>query len=247
MQLSRPRYRSHLTKLSTYETDMGSLLVLWQRRWGAAGPVQPVQSFPARFQGLTDLYEEEVTEEVTTSITLISRLSHARRAIKLNTRQKQGFDGVFSFIPRLSVYNVLPEDSLVFTIVGQGRLREFQALLREGKASLRDQDENGAPLLHYANRHPEICRCLIQCGADVNHVASVTYRRESDGVGFVFTASPIFVGWFGCKEEEGFESALLCQKYLLAAGSDPTIPAELDGRLVIGQCNMIFSSAIPVR
>jgi len=176
MQLSRPRYRSHLTKLSTYETDMGSLLVLWQRRWGAAGPVQPVQSFPARFQGLTDLYEEEVTEEVTTSITLISRLSHARRAIKLNTRQKQGFDGVFSFIPRLSVYNVLPEDSLVFTIVGQGRLREFQALLREGKASLRDQDENGAPLLHVcAQPYP----CSPDEGLPKNSVRKQTPRNLS--------------------------------------------------------------------
>lgn len=149
MQSSRPRYRNHLTKLSTYETNTSSPLVLGQRRWGAAGSVQPVHSFPARFQGLTDLYEEEVTEEeVTTSITLISRLPHARRAIKLSTRQKHGVDGVFSFTPRLSVYNVLPEDSLVFTIVGQGLLQEFQTLLREGKASLRDQDENGASLLH---------------------------------------------------------------------------------------------------
>jgi hypothetical protein len=45
------------------------------------------------------------------------------------------------------VNNVLPAASPVFSIVRNGQLKEFQTLLREGKASLRDQDEFGASLL----------------------------------------------------------------------------------------------------
>ena len=85
---------------------------------------------------------------MTTSVRLVSRLSQAQRAINIKTRQTYTYKGVFSAIPTLWVYNVLAMDSPVFRIVREGRLKEFQALLREGKASLRDQDENGTPLLH---------------------------------------------------------------------------------------------------
>jgi hypothetical protein len=96
-------------------------------------------------------------EEVTTSVSLVSKLqvtSHARHAIMVNIRQTHSYDGVFSSIPHFMVYNVLPADSPVFSIVRRGRLREFQALLREGKASLRDQDEYGAPLLFVSLEFP---------------------------------------------------------------------------------------------
>jgi hypothetical protein len=92
--------------------------------------------------------EEE--EEIATSVSLVSKLqvtSQARHGIMVNIRQTHTSDGVFSAIPHLIAYNVLPADSPVFSIVRQGRLPEFQALLREGKVSLRDQDEYGAPLL----------------------------------------------------------------------------------------------------
>ena len=86
-------------------------------------------------------------EEVTTSVSLILGHSQARHAIKVHIRQTYRDDGIFSGIPHLSVHNVLPMDSPVFEIVSQGRLREFQVLLQEGKVSLRDQDEYGASLL----------------------------------------------------------------------------------------------------
>ena len=84
---------------------------------------------------------------MTTSVTLTSGRSKAWRAMRLDMRQTHSHNGVFSAIPHLLVYNVLPADSPVFSIVQDGQLREFQALLREGKASLRDQDEYGASLL----------------------------------------------------------------------------------------------------
>lgn len=87
-------------------------------------------------------------EEVTTSVSLVSgRRSRGRHGITVHVRQTYNDDGLFSSIPHLLVYNVLPMDSPVFEIVRRGRLSEFQALLRQGKASLRDQDEHGASLL----------------------------------------------------------------------------------------------------
>lgn len=128
-------------------------------------------------------------EEVMTSVSLVSGLSQARHAIKVNIRQTHSYNGVFSAIPQLLVYNIRSAGSPVFSIVQQGKLQEFQVLLREGEVSLRDQDEYGASLLfvsvivylnhaninriiQYANKQPEMCRYLIQLGADVDHIAS---------------------------------------------------------------------------
>ena len=171
---SGTRHQGRWTLLSSKISEETSLSVLTRRT-----SLQPRSGSPA------DMEEEEVT----TSVTLTSGRSQARRAMKLDIRQTHSHDGVFSAIPHLLVYNVLPADSPVFSIVQGGRLREFQALLREGKASLRDQDEYGASLLfvslpfyrhceianriaQYANKQPEMCRYLIQSGADVNHVAN---------------------------------------------------------------------------
>ncbi len=170
---SGTRHQGRWTLLSSKISEETSLSVLTRRT-----SLQSRSESPA-----------EMEEEVTTSVTLTSGRSQARRAMRLDMRQTHSHDGVFSAIPHLLVYNVLPADSPVFSIVQGGRLREFQALLREGKASLRDQDEYGAPLLfvslsfyrhceianriaQYANKQPEMCRYLIQSGADVNYVAN---------------------------------------------------------------------------
>lgn len=62
-------------------------------------------------------------------------------------RQQTLRHGGFFSIPRLQANFVLPSDSLVFQLVQEGRLAEFEALLRQGKASLRDHDELGNSLL----------------------------------------------------------------------------------------------------
>ena len=99
-------------------------------------------------------------EEVTASVSLVSgRRSRGRHGITVHVRQTYNDDGLFSSIPHLLVYNVLPADSPVFDIVRGGRLSEFQALLRQGKASLRDQDEHGASLLFVS------IPCCIYCTA----------------------------------------------------------------------------------
>lgn len=64
------------------------------------------------------------------------------------TLTQQAFrNGTYSSIPRLQVNLVLPRDSLVFELVRDGRVMELEALLREGKASLRDHDDLGNSLL----------------------------------------------------------------------------------------------------
>jgi hypothetical protein len=62
--------------------------------------------------------------------------------------QGQLFDRSIQSIPRISVCRIVPNDSLVFTLVKEGSLKEFMTMLQEGKASLRDHDEQGMPLLH---------------------------------------------------------------------------------------------------
>lgn len=71
-----------------------------------------------------------------------------RHAIGLKTSQTYSYEGTFSPIPQLFTYDILPTEYYVFNVVKEGKLEELQALLRESKASLRDQDEFGASLLH---------------------------------------------------------------------------------------------------
>ena len=127
--------------VSASETSVGKLSVISRTR-----PRRTQQLSPFDRPGLQDETQTE-EEEVTTSVSLVLGHSRARHAIKIRIRQTYSDDGIYSGIPYLSVHNVLPRTSPVFEIVRQGRLREFQALLREGKASLRDQDEDGASLL----------------------------------------------------------------------------------------------------
>jgi hypothetical protein len=51
-------------------------------------------------------------------------------------------------IPHLTINPVLPKSSSIFSLVKEGRMSEFRLMLEEGKASLRDHDEDGWSLLH---------------------------------------------------------------------------------------------------
>ena len=61
--------------------------------------------------------------------------------------QREVFKGNVSSISSLTVNRVLPAVSRIFRLVEEGRIVEFQEMLREGQASLRDHDEYGASLL----------------------------------------------------------------------------------------------------
>ena len=184
--------------VSASETSFGMLSVTSRTRSQRTQQLSPV--YQSGLQGQTQTEEEEVT----TSVSLILRHSQVRRAFKIHIRQTYRDDGILSGIPHLSVHNVLPMNSPVFEIVQRGRLREFQVLLREGKVSLRDQDEYGASLLmvrnmllltsvpslshsfQYANEQPEMCRYLIESGADVDHVARIDTIQGHLGRPFMY-------------------------------------------------------------
>lgn len=131
-------------RVLTYDIAVGSLsITVCTRSWNLNSQQMSYDSSPA---GIGDLMAGD-QEEVTTSVSLIHTLSQVKRMLKLTSRQYHGYHGAFSTIPRLFVNNILPANSPVFSVVRQGRMDEFQALLREGKASLRDHDEYGASLL----------------------------------------------------------------------------------------------------
>ncbi|POR38554.1 hypothetical protein TPAR_01252 [Tolypocladium paradoxum] len=102
---------------------------------------------------------------------LMFRPSDSSWMFTVSVSQGQLFDRSTQSIPRISVSPILPNDSLVFRLVQEGRLDDFRILLDEGKASLRDHDEQGMPLLHYAaTGSTQMCKFLIESGADVDEM-----------------------------------------------------------------------------
>ncbi|SPO06532.1 uncharacterized protein DNG_09222 [Cephalotrichum gorgonifer] len=144
----------------------------------------------------SNFQHDSFVEEVTTSITLIpSRMQGVGQMLNITSHQLHGDQGTFSSIPTLSVNNILPAGSPVFSTVREGRMRDFLALLRDGKASIRDHDEYGASLLHKwftsdaVRRYRDGLIYLIRNGADVlakNNdgisVSQAAYRPYASGL-----------------------------------------------------------------
>ncbi|RSL41948.1 hypothetical protein CEP54_015656 [Fusarium duplospermum] len=102
---------------------------------------------------------------------IMFRPSQSPWMFSVSVSQGQLFDRSIQSIPRISVCPIIPNGSPVFRLVQEGKLREFRILLEEGKASLRDHDEQGMPLLHYAAAGTvDMCKFLIESGADVDEM-----------------------------------------------------------------------------
>ncbi len=99
-----------------------------------------------RLTETTHQQDADTIEDLTVKVTCFPRNSTGRM-FKATITQQTVRNGFFSSIPQLQVNLVLACDSLVFQLVREGRLAEFEALLWEGKASLRDHDERGNSLL----------------------------------------------------------------------------------------------------
>lgn len=98
--------------------------------------------------------------------------------LKISSTQYHTQNGTFLGIPSLSFNRTVPSDSPIFDLVSQGRMANLQKLLMQGQASLRDHDENGTSLLQYAvdKLQPDMCRFLVDHGADVDHLARYVIR-----------------------------------------------------------------------
>lgn len=97
--------------------------------------------------------------------------------LNISAFQSQIFGGSVQSIPRISVSPIVPNDSLVFRLVREGQLEEFLMLLAEGKASIRDHDEQGMSLLHVSSSVGEapVRFCLanvlaVRCWGQHKHV-----------------------------------------------------------------------------
>jgi hypothetical protein len=134
-------------KTRLYPTDHGNVSVIsFERRLGKAQKrsAQGMQHF------MNSGEEGEEPEDITEVKRIISFLPASRfpsKAFQLATRERHKYRGTYYDMTRISVINVLPIDSPVFTLVEQGRLEEFKEMLMRGEASLGDQDEFGTPLL----------------------------------------------------------------------------------------------------
>lgn len=136
--------------ISAYKLDIATMIVYSRRRVRAL-------NYGRMGAGHSSSWSSPL-EDVTTSITILpSADTKVQEIFKLTTRRSDETHGVFVSIPVLCVNNVLPDGSPVFSIVKEGRLDDFMALLRDGEASIRDHDEYGASLLHVSvtcSHHP---------------------------------------------------------------------------------------------
>ncbi len=80
-------------------------------------------------------------------MSFLPKESSINKMFTFSAYRRACLDGGFLGIIHLAVNNVLPVRSPVFKLVQQGRMDEFQEMLRDRKASLRDHDEYGASLL----------------------------------------------------------------------------------------------------
>ncbi|KAK6074327.1 ankyrin repeat protein [Seiridium cupressi] len=146
-----------------------------------------------------------------------------KRMLTISLQHIEYLDAVSLRIPRIHVNRIVPRDSLVFKLVLDGALDELRELLTQGEASIRDHDEDGRSLLNYSTRQPEVCKFLVCCGLDVDHIA----RSMFDS-----TLGPLLLSDL---DEYDLESTVLhrvneYRKILLEAGADPTVPWRPDGR-----------------
>ncbi|KXX75120.1 Peroxisomal NADH pyrophosphatase NUDT12 [Madurella mycetomatis] len=96
----------------------------------------------------------------------------------ISVKQAQLAAGSYLSIPSLSVHNIIPSNSPVFRLAGEGKIGDILGLVANGKANLQDRDEQGWSLLHHGANHPELCAFLIQHGLDVDEIARDKYGDE---------------------------------------------------------------------
>ncbi|KAI1410600.1 ankyrin [Hypoxylon sp. FL1857] len=146
-----------------------------------------------------------------------------------STFQREIERGAVSSISRLAVNRVLPPESRVFKVVLDGDLHELQRMLRDGEASLRDHDEDGASLLSYSMLQPTVCKYLLENGLDVDHVIwgdpYTDTNTDTNVTRHPWCALQLSVGCMVSRPDD-IDTFLRIQSFcriLLEAGADPTL------------------------
>ncbi|KAH7088968.1 hypothetical protein FB567DRAFT_591081 [Paraphoma chrysanthemicola] len=140
----------------------------------------------------------------------------------------QGPDGLQTLNPVISVGRTLPLDSLIFEVVEDGDVDQLRHLLAERRFSLRDRDTNGTPLLHYAMYQPEMCRFLVENGADIDELAVFHYMPK-------YHLTPLLANKLNDFEEDddALQRNRECRRLLLHTGADPTITVSEETSAVV--------------
>ncbi|KAK0509564.1 hypothetical protein JMJ35_007958 [Cladonia borealis] len=113
--------------------------------------------------------QNETLGSLEATIAFMSNKSNAAR-IAVTFQQNMSYTGSFLRKPILSVSVLLPEDAEPFQLIKAGDLEGLKKSLSLKTSRLTDRDVGGRCLLNYAIRFmkPEICKFLIDEGADVN-------------------------------------------------------------------------------
>lgn len=134
------RYRK--TTFQYYDTNVGSIFVHFKKR---------------KFMGSADHGENnilaikpnEVVEEIFEGrVNFIPKRTDRQTKISTSFMQRVTKDGFFSLKPRLSFCAIIPHNSEIFALVGDGDLKGIIVHLQQGKASLSDCDPEGRTLLN---------------------------------------------------------------------------------------------------
>lgn len=88
------------------------------------------------------------TREFAASIKAVFNHPRFQANLTVSLHQRATADGVFSLCPSISVGLIRPDDSPVFKLVKDGDMDGLLSLIGQGKASLRDCNSRGTPLLH---------------------------------------------------------------------------------------------------
>lgn len=78
--------------------------------------------------------------------------------LTVSISQAQILCGSFSSIPKLSVNNIRPRDSLVFELAARGSVEDLKLLFAGGKANVHDHDPNNWSLLHVGTNTAKLWR-----------------------------------------------------------------------------------------
>uniref|UniRef100_A0A098DNM1 Azaphilone pigments biosynthesis cluster protein L N-terminal domain-containing protein n=1 Tax=Gibberella zeae (strain ATCC MYA-4620 / CBS 123657 / FGSC 9075 / NRRL 31084 / PH-1) TaxID=229533 RepID=A0A098DNM1_GIBZE len=171
--------------------------------------------------------EGHLTDYTMSLLFLPDKRSH--HMLMASLTQRELLAGSVSSISRLQVNRLLPLDSPVFRVVAQGNLQGLLQMLQNGEASLRDHAENGASLLFYSMKQPEMCKFLIEEGLDVDHVSFSS--RSLPNSKSVNCLQSVMVGMDVHQSKKDLKSINACRRLLLTAGADPTYVTEVESFL----------------
>ncbi|KAH8664540.1 hypothetical protein BX600DRAFT_301390 [Xylariales sp. PMI_506] len=170
-----------------------------------------------------DRIQHQYSKERITTVSIMPNESQTVYMLRISFIERPIFQEISETFCHIEVNRVIPDDSPVFRLVGEGRLDELRMMLEAGQASLRDHDEHGASLLFYAMEQPHMCRFLLDGGLDVDQIADIF---AVDELGVNILCCPLQVKFDNDYDMETLNRRNQCRRLLLEFNADPTIAPD---------------------